>query len=85
MAGEPQRVCLELGEETKAQHIRLLDVFMIGPLMIWGGYALQREGRRVAGPVLALTGVATIYYNGRNYVRVRRRLREQQQPVGWLG
>lgn len=84
MSSQPQMVCLELGEETKAQHIRLLDVLVIGPLMIWGGYALQREGRRVAGPALALTGLATIYYNGRNYVRVRRRL-QGQQLVGWLG
>lgn len=70
-------VCLELGEETKAQGVRLLDVFLIGPLMIWGGDALKKRGHGVAGPVLSATGVATIFYNGRNYVRVRRKLRGQ--------
>ena len=83
MLREPQRVCLELGEETKAQSIRLLDVFLIGPLMIWGGKALHDQGHPVAGPLLALTGVSTIYYNGRNYVRVRRQL--EAQVVGQIG
>jgi hypothetical protein len=51
----------------KTQTIRLLDVFFIGPLMIWGGLRL----RGVGGYTLAALGLATIGYNGRNYLRHR--------------
>lgn len=67
-------VCLDLGTEIKAQRIRLLDVFLIGPMMVWGGKALGDQGHSVAGPLLAILGVATVVYNGRNYVRVRSKL-----------
>lgn len=59
--------------EVKAQPIRLLDVFVIGPLMIWGGYALHGSGRRIAGPALLLLGFSTNVYNANNYEQVRRR------------
>lgn len=59
--------------EVKSQPVRLLDVFVIGPMMIWGGYALHATGRPVAGPVLAFWGLSTIVYNARNYETVRRR------------
>ncbi len=72
--GSQQRVCLQLGEEIKAQSIRLLDVFAIGPLMIAGGYALDARGSQLAGVALAAAGIATIAYNGRNYLRVQRQL-----------
>lgn len=83
MGGQEQRVCLRVGGEIKAQYVRLLDVFVIGPLMIAGGYALDDRGSKLAGPALALTGVATIVYNGRNYVRVKKQLRLQR--VGQIG
>lgn len=59
--------------EVKSQDVRLLDVFFIGPLMIWGGYALHAQGRAVAGPTLALLGLTTMIYNGYNHEIVRRR------------
>ena len=59
--------------EVKSQRVRLLDVFVIGPLMIWGGYALHDAGRSMSGPALALFGLSTIIYNGRNYHVVRER------------
>lgn len=71
-------VCLDVGREVKAQEVRLLDVFLIGPLMVWGGTALHRQGHPLAGPLLTALGAATVVYNGRNYVRVRRALREQR-------
>jgi hypothetical protein len=70
------RVCLELGTEIKAQHIRILDVVLIGPLMLWGGWRARNEAP-LAGYGLAALGLATIYYNGRNYGRVRDQLRRQ--------
>lgn len=59
--------------EVKSQRVRLLDVFFIGPLMTWGGYALA-ERRPVAGAALALLGLSTVIYNAHNYERVRQRL-----------
>lgn len=52
----------------KGQWIRLADVFLIGPLMIWGGLALAKRSK-LAGYGLAAFGVGTIGLNGYNYVR----------------
>lgn len=52
----------------KSQHIRLIDVFLLGPLMTWGGLQLSHR-YPVAGGILAVSGVLTVIYNGRNYVR----------------
>jgi hypothetical protein len=50
-----------------AQAIRLLDVFLIGPVMVWG--AKKAVGMPVeARAFLAYAGIATVYYNGRNFV-----------------
>jgi len=62
-----------MNPEVKSQPVRLLDVFVIGPLMIWGGIALNDRGRQYVGPVLALLGLSTIIYNARNHEIVRRR------------
>jgi hypothetical protein len=59
----------EVNEVVKTQGIRVLDVLVIGPLMVWGGAQLRRE-YPVLGPVLAAFGVATVVYNARNYRRV---------------
>jgi hypothetical protein len=54
---------------VKPQLVRLADVFFIGPLMIWGGLKIRGLG----GYTLAGLGAATIWYNGRNYLRARNR------------
>lgn len=56
--------------EVKAQPIRLLDVFVVGPLMIYGGRALQPK-EELAGKGLVALGLLTIVYNGMNWLRVR--------------
>lgn len=60
-------------EVSKAQWVRVLDVILIGPLMVWGGVALA-DRHRLAGGALVLFGVATVWYNGRNYLRNARNL-----------
>ena len=51
----------------KSQGIRLVDVFLLGPFMIWFG--IMAEAMPTWSRVLmVLFGVATIYYNGRNYL-----------------
>lgn len=53
----------------KAQPIRILDVVLIGPLMMWGGAQLRRS-YPLRGDLLTLLGIATIWYNGRNYLLI---------------
>lgn len=55
--------------DPKGQNVRLLDVFVIGPLMIWGGLKVKEEP---LGSLLALAGVGTIIFNAVNYEKVRR-------------
>lgn len=55
----------------KSQRVRLVDVFVLGPFMVW--YA----GRAADVPewargVLAGAGIATVLYNGANYLEARR-------------
>jgi hypothetical protein len=57
-------------ELPKAQTVRLGDVFLLGPLMIWGGIQL-RDQYPYRGGWLAVAGAATIFYNGYNYLRLR--------------
>jgi hypothetical protein len=55
----------------KSQWVRLLDVFVLGPFMIW--YALATvdcEIRPEAALVLLVSGVLTITYNGFNWLRI---------------
>ncbi len=54
---------------SKTQTIRLLDVFVIGPVMVWGGMKLQRR-HPLGGGALALFGVSTVLYNWANYATV---------------
>lgn len=50
---------------NKTQMIRLLDVFVFGPLMIAGAVGQRSKYFRTA---LMLIGAGTILYNGANYL-----------------
>lgn len=56
---------------SKAQGIRLADVFFIGPVMSYGGYRLRKLGHPHLGDTLVLLGLLTIWYNGKNYLENR--------------
>jgi hypothetical protein len=56
---------------SKSQWVRVVDVFVIGPLMVWAGVKLARQRYRVAGASLAVLGVATVAFNARNYLDTR--------------
>jgi hypothetical protein len=53
-------------EVSKSQGIRLVDVLFIGPLMIYAGS--QRKLSPTLSNALIVIGIATIAYNGRNYL-----------------
>lgn len=54
---------------VKSQLVRLLDVFVIGPLMVYGA---TRMPRGVPGAALGFFGATTVLYNARNYARIRK-------------
>ncbi len=52
-------------EIQKSQAVRLVDIFFLGPFMIYVA------AKRLRGPeraILLTSGVLTILYNGRNYL-----------------
>lgn len=53
-------------DQGKAQWVRIADVVLVGPVMVWGGLRL----RGPLGWTLVALGVATVLYNGRNYARL---------------
>lgn len=59
-------------EAQKTQNIRLLDVYLIGPVMTYGGWKLSRQGSSSLGGLLAFMGVLTVIYNGNNYLQNRK-------------
>ena len=55
----------------KSQWVRLLDVFVLGPFMIWYALATAGDEGLPTGSALALLvgGILTIIYNGLNWSR----------------
>ena len=64
-------------EFGKGQAVRLVDVFLLGPLMTWAGLVIAEaavtRNEELAGQALAISGIATIGFNGYNWVRLRER------------
>lgn len=51
---------------TKAQDVRWIDVWALGPFMVW--YGLKARGvPQWARSAMVLSGVLTVVYNGANY------------------
>jgi len=50
---------------TKTQAVRLLDVFLIGPLMIYFGHRAEAS---IFSILLTFFGATTITYNLKNYM-----------------
>lgn len=76
-------ITVHVGDEIKAQWVRVADVFLIGPLMVLGGVFMVRKAGvtgKVAGVSLAAFGIATVVFNGRNYLRIAKKLRGAAEP-----
>jgi hypothetical protein len=54
-------------EVKKSQLVRLADVWLIGPLLIWAGWSGPKS-RTMLNYALMGVGVGTILYNGRNFL-----------------
>ena len=73
-----------MDRHEKAQLIRILDVVGIGPLMIYAGTKAKSELSPTVRAALIVTGVATIGYNGMNYIlneeeKARARIDEEER------
>lgn len=60
---------LSRGSVGKTQAVRLVDVFALGPFLIWS--ASRSTLPAVARFLLAGSGAATIVFNGLNWLEVR--------------
>lgn len=69
------RLAKDAVRPAKAQSVRIADVMLIGPLMIWGGTEASKAAKtdlgKNSGSALALMGLGTMVYNGVNFVRVK--------------
>lgn len=65
----------------KTQLVRLLDVFVFGPLMIAAAIEQEKPYFKAA---LTLIGIGTIVYNGVNYLSTAQKLRDEQSAAGAL-
>ena len=61
---------------TKSQWIRIIDIVVIGPLMIWLGWRYWHQHRNPAALLVVFFGATTITYNLRNYLHQTKILRE---------
>lgn len=58
----------DMKEYQKSQEIRLLDVFVIGPVILYAGVQYKDKLPQWLSVSLIAIGVSTIVYNGRNYL-----------------
>lgn len=54
----------------KTQTIRLIDIFAIGPMMIW--FSNSKDYPEIAKGFMLAAGIATILYNGMNYLEIQK-------------
>lgn len=52
---------------TKTQIVRLFDIFIFGPFMIYYGF-VTREQMGSLAKLMMIWGLTTIVYNGKNYI-----------------
>lgn len=56
--------------DVKGQAVRLVDVFVLGPFMMWVGI----RARGIPDParaIMIMSGASTVVFNGANYLRLR--------------
>jgi hypothetical protein len=63
-------VTCKCDDVSKSQIVRLADVWLIGPLLIWAGWSGPKS-RMMLNYALMGVGVGTILYNGRNFLATK--------------
>ncbi len=60
-------------EYSKSQTVRLIDVFVIAPILIYAGVKYQKTMPKLLSLSLVAIGVATAVYNGKNYLNNKKK------------
>lgn len=68
---------------VKAQHVRLLDIYVLGPAMVLAGIGVYKKSP-LLGLFVAVSGAGTTIFNAINYGRVKER-QALEQGVPYLG
>jgi uncharacterized membrane protein YidH (DUF202 family) len=68
--------------QKNTQLVRMADVFVIGPLMTYGGLRMMKSGEKLLGLTLAAFGLATVVYNGVNYIDMKEALDREDRIDG---
>ena len=58
-------------ECQKSQNIRLIDVFVIAPILVYGGIQYRKVLPNWLSISLVVIGGATFYYNAKNYIETK--------------
>lgn len=64
------------------QFVRIIDVFVLGPLLIWT--AATQKMHPVLRATLLISGVSTIVFNAANFLEVRDKLAKLGKEGGLL-
>jgi hypothetical protein len=56
----------------KSQQIRLIDVFVIAPFLVYTGVKYKKSLPSIVSNSLIVLGVLTAVYNGNNYLKNRK-------------
>lgn len=62
---------VSFGRPPKTQTVRLLDVFVIGPVMLWAGAQRGKLSDPMKFALIAI-GIGTIVFNGANWLAIDR-------------
>lgn len=63
-------------EYQKSQNIRLIDVFFIAPVCVYAGIKAKELPKWIRISLVGI-GLATFYYNGKNYLINKKKEQEQ--------
>jgi hypothetical protein len=68
-------------ECQKSQEVRLIDVFVIAPILIYGGIQYRKVLPKWLSLSLVVIGGCTLYYNAKNYMETKK-LNEKSDKNG---
>ena len=57
-----------ISEYQKSQTVRLCDILILAPFLIYAG-AIKSTLPNIVRTGLVITGIATLLYNGKNYLK----------------
>lgn len=67
---QQQNICPAL--LAKSQPVRLIDIFLLGPAMVYVAMNAKKEVPSLVRAFLLVSGAATTIYNGINYLELER-------------